>query len=106
MEWKLNTQTRSLLSHSSKITKLVNTVVGENILNRAVSFLHDSEVAKVSSSLATSEAADAIVDAYEKHNASTIVMGCRGTGKVRSFVLGSVSQAVAHRATCSVVIVK
>jgi len=97
---------RTLLSHSNKITRVVNTVAGENILNRAASFLRNSEVANVQSTLATNDAADAIIDACEKHNANTIVMGCRGTGKLRSFVLGSVSQSVAHRASCSVVIVK
>ncbi len=97
---------RTLLSHSNKINQVVNTVAGENILKIAASFLSASAVAKVSAILVKNDAADAIIDAYEKYDADTIVMGCRGTGKLRSFVLGSVSQSVAHRAPCSVVIVK
>jgi len=97
---------RTMLSHSKKINEVVNTVAGENIINRAVGFLHENDIADVSTHLAATDAADAIIEAYEKHNADTIVMGCRGTGRIRGMVLGSVSQTVAHRADCSVIIVK
>jgi nucleotide-binding universal stress UspA family protein len=38
--------------------------------------------------------------------AELIVVGRRGLGGVRSFLLGSVSQQVVHRATCPVVVVQ
>jgi len=97
---------RTVLSQSKKINKVINTIAGENLLNRAVIFLHQNGVENVSSHIASDDAADAIIEASEKSSADTIVMGCRGTGKLHGMVLGSVSQSVAHRAKCSVVMVK
>jgi len=97
---------RTLLAQSNKTTNIVNTLAGENILKRAVSYLHKRNIVSVSSHLATNDAVEAILDVSKKHDADTIVMGCRGTGRLRGMVLGSVSQSVAHQANCSVVIVK
>ena len=41
----------------------------------------------------------------QAHDAELIVVGSRGFGAVKSFVLGSVSQHVLHGATCPVVII-
>jgi len=97
---------RTMLSQSKKINNVVNTLAGENILKRAVDYLHERNIASVSSHLASTDAVEAILDECKKHNADTVVMGCRGTGRLRGMVLGSVSQSVAHQASCSVVIVK
>jgi nucleotide-binding universal stress UspA family protein len=48
----------------------------------------------------------AIVDEAEKWDADLIVIGSHGYGNVKRFVLGSVSQAVAAHAPCSVEIVR
>jgi len=97
---------RNVLSHSNKITKLVNTLAGENVLNRASVFLHGEDLTNVTTHMATGNAADAIIEASKQFEADTIVMGCRGTNSLSGLVFGSVSQSVAHRAKCSVVIVK
>lgn len=47
-----------------------------------------------------------IVEDAEQWGADLIVMGCHGFGPVRRFLLGSVSQAVAAHAPCSVQIVR
>jgi nucleotide-binding universal stress UspA family protein len=95
-----------MLSHSDSITQVVNTLAGENIIKRALSFLRNAGVANIQSYLIEGDPADVILEAREKHQADTIVMGCRGTGKLKGLLMGSVSQSVAHSADCSVVIVK
>jgi nucleotide-binding universal stress UspA family protein len=50
-------------------------------------------------------AADHIVSACERKDAALLVVGSRGRGELTSAVLGSVSNAVAGRAPCPVVVV-
>lgn len=47
-----------------------------------------------------------IVEQAEQWGADLIVVGCHGFGPVKRFLLGSVSQAVAVHAPCSVAIVR
>ena len=47
-----------------------------------------------------------IVEQAEQWGADLIVVGCHGFGPVKRFLLGSVSQAVAVHAPCSVEIVR
>lgn len=46
-----------------------------------------------------------ILDVAELRQASEIIIGSRGLGRFRSFVLGSVAQKVIHGATCPVLVV-
>lgn len=48
---------------------------------------------------------DVIVDVAEKGNHDVIVLGSRGLGAVKRFLLGSVSDDVSYKAKCSVLIV-
>ncbi len=48
---------------------------------------------------------DVIVDMAEKGNHDLIVLGSRGLGAVKRFLLGSVSDDVSYKAKCSVLIV-
>ncbi|MGA3191572.1 MAG: universal stress protein [Candidatus Bathyarchaeia archaeon] len=48
---------------------------------------------------------DVIVDVAEKGNHDLIVLGSRGLGTVKRFLLGSVSDDVSYKAKCSVLIV-
>lgn len=49
--------------------------------------------------------ADALIDVAESTKADLIVIGNRGMGGVKRFVLGSVPNKVSHHAPCSVLIV-
>ena len=48
--------------------------------------------------------ADLILDTAEQHRAGLIVVGHRGLGAVRRFILGSVSSKLAHHARCAVLL--
>ena len=50
-------------------------------------------------------AADRIIDVCKEETAAFVVLGSRGRGDLKSAVLGSVSNTVASRAPCPVVIV-
>lgn len=97
---------RTMVSHSAKVARIVNSLHGELILRKAVSALHDKGVKSVKPIQVEGDPADRIIESSEQHDVDTIVMGCRGVGKLKGIVLGSSSQSVAHRAKCSVVIVK
>lgn len=51
--------------------------------------------------LGKSDPADFILKTAHEIDADLIVLGRRGLGSVRSLALGSISQAVAHGATCA-----
>lgn len=59
---------------------------------------------KVSGRLAEPPAAKALIEASKA--ASLLVVGSRGLGGVKEFMLGSVSSSCAHQAHCPVVIVR
>ena len=60
--------------------------------------------AKVDGRLVEGEAAEAIIEAAD--GADLIVVGSRGRGGFRSLLLGSVSSAVIHHASCPTVVVR
>jgi nucleotide-binding universal stress UspA family protein len=47
----------------------------------------------------------AVIDAVAKHKAEAVFIGRRGRGRVKSLLLGSVSDYVVHHAPCPVVVV-
>jgi nucleotide-binding universal stress UspA family protein len=51
-------------------------------------------------------AANVIVKVAQEESADLIVLGSRGLNGIEAFLLGSVSERVAHRAPCSVLIVR
>jgi nucleotide-binding universal stress UspA family protein len=61
---------------------------------------------KVSQNLLTGRPADTIVEKAQKEEFDLIVMGSRGLGGIKELLLGSVSDRVADRASCPVLIVK
>lgn len=99
-------QAGAILSHHRDVSRIINTIMGESLLASASERLHDEELVDIEVLLVEGHAEERILQFAEERDVDTIVMGCRGTGRLGSILLGSVSQAVAHAATCSVVMVK
>lgn len=78
------------------------------IVDRALSKLKaaEDESLKVTSEIVEGAPNNAILDVAERWGADLIVVGSRGLGALRRFLLGSVSHSVALHAKCSVEIVR
>ena len=75
----------------------------EKTLSSIVADVAGERAAEVERVLAEGPAGEAIL--ANAHDAELVVVGSRGFGAVRGFMLGSVSQHVVHGATCPVVVV-
>jgi len=76
--------------------------LGERILSDALKAV---EKVKVDKKVEFGVPSDKIVRVAEKGNHDLIILGSRGLGTVKRFLLGSVSDDVAHKAKCSVLII-
>jgi nucleotide-binding universal stress UspA family protein len=81
------------------------TMIGNQILAEAAD-LAAARVADVRRVLSGDHPAQAIAAAAAEAKADLIVMGSRGLGRLKGFLLGSVSQEVVHDAACACLIVK
>ena len=97
---------RMILSRQGSIAKAVNSIIGESILARTEQRLHRRDVGKVTTRLAEGEPAARILECADERGVDAIVMGSHGHGRLEGMLMGSVSQAVAHRARCTVITVK
>jgi nucleotide-binding universal stress UspA family protein len=61
---------------------------------------------RVSHNIRWGDAAGMILEEAEDWKPDTIFLGARGLGRVKRFLLGSVSSAIAAKAKCSVEIVR
>ena len=78
--------------------------VAEQVLQRAAALTDDGlEVETVSRQ---GDPAEVIAQVAEDRGAELIVVGDRGLGAVKRFLLGSVSDKLAHHAPCNVLIVR
>lgn len=77
----------------------------EDAIRREILALGDLPV-RVETVIRTGSPADEIVAAAREVDADLIVVGSRGRGGVRAALLGSVSDAVLHHATCPVLVVR
>jgi len=96
----LNVEERRLYDSSPKAAK----DIGEKILSKALDVIGKKKI-RVDKRLEFGVPSDSIVEFAEKGNYDLIVLGSRGLGTVRRFLLGSVSDDVSHKAKCSVLIV-
>jgi len=79
----------------------------KNILEEALKKAKETKPKiKISKQLANGRPAEKIVEIANKEKFDLIVMGSRGTGGIKEFFLGSVSDRVADDASCPVLLVK
>lgn len=83
----------------------VITAVGDQIMARAVARCAELGVEVATRSIRHGDYADEILDAATACAADVVVIGTRGLGRVRSTVLGSVSQKILNHASCNVLTV-
>jgi nucleotide-binding universal stress UspA family protein len=78
--------------------------LGERVLARSLGAVEKRKL-KVDKRLEVGVASDTIVEVAEKGKYDVIVLGSRGLGAVKRFLLGSVSDDVTQKARCSVLVV-
>ncbi len=77
----------------------------ESILKKSID-IGEKKGVRIESKLRKGDAASNILNNSKKEDYDTIIMGRRGTGKLRQLVLGSTSTKVLNHSDCTVVIVK
>jgi nucleotide-binding universal stress UspA family protein len=77
----------------------------ESILKKSID-IGERKGVRIESKLKKGDAASNILNYSKKEDYDTIIMGRRGTGKLRQLVLGSTSTKVLNHSDCTVVIVK
>ena len=88
-----------------EVLERVSQAAGADTLAPAAALLMAAGVA-YESEVAAGDPAHTIIDIAERYRCDLIVMGARGTGALRSALLGSVSNEVLHAASVPVMIVK
>ena len=96
---------RDLLSRTEHEAQVVSKM-GDLILLRARQQALEAGVELVETCSATGDYADGILDAIDETGADLVVMGHRGLGRIKRFLLGSVSNKVAQQAGSAVLIVQ
>ncbi len=79
------------------------------LVERVAAMIRDSKKGKnlkIETRVVEGSPKEVILDESNRWQADLILMGCHGYGNVKRFMLGSVSQAVALHAPCSVQIVR
>ena len=87
------------------VLQRVSTAAGVDALQPAEAMLMAAEVV-YEREIASGDPAHTIIDVAERYACDMILMGARGTGALRSALLGSVSNEVLHAARIPVMIVK
>lgn len=77
----------------------------ESILKKSID-IGEKKGVRIESKMKKGDAASNILNYSKKEDYDTIIMGRRGTGKLRQLVLGSTSTKVLNHSDCTVVIIK
>ncbi len=80
--------------------------VTQQILDRTKALAAKSKVKDVKTRIVEGDPADGILDAARKDRANLIVLGTRGFGELKGWIVGSVSHKIAAEARCPVLTVK
>jgi nucleotide-binding universal stress UspA family protein len=87
-----------------KASPTVAKELGERVLARSVGAVEKRKL-RIDKRLEIGVASDTIVEVAEKGKCDVIVLGSRGLGAVKRFLLGSVCDDVTQKARCSVLVV-
>jgi len=96
----LNVQEHRLHKASPEVAE----ELGDKIFSKASDAIGKQKL-KIEKRLEIGVTSDKIFEVAEKGNYDLIVLGSRGLGTVKRFLLGSISDDVSHKAKCSVLIV-
>ncbi len=94
-----------LLAHDAEVIEEVSAQAGLHLLAPAVALVREAGV-EHEIEVARGDPAHTLIDVLENFGCDMVVMGARGTGTLRSALLGSVSHEVLHAAAVPVMIVK
>ena len=94
-----------VVAHDPQVLEQVSASAGAHTLLAAQALLDEAKIA-YECEVASGDPAHTLVDIVERFGCDMVVMGARGTGTVRSALLGSVSNEVLHAAGVPVMIVK
>lgn len=79
--------------------------IAENILDKASKEISKSGIV-CDSVIEQGDPGRIIVELAENNDCDLIVMGSRGLGRIKSFLLGSVSNYVLHHTNCPIMLIK
>lgn len=96
---------REFLAHPEVDRWRAITEIGNHIVAEARDRAEEAGARNVSAMTVNGDYADGILDTAEEIGADLIVIGRRGLGRIRSAILGSVSNKVMQNAECSVLAV-
>jgi nucleotide-binding universal stress UspA family protein len=94
-----------VLAHDADLLKRASAAAGLHALEAGKALASAAGIT-FEREVASGDPAHTIIDIAERFGCDLIVMGARGTGLLRSALLGSVSQAVLHASEVPVMIVK
>ena len=94
-----------LLAHDPQVIEQVSAKAGLHLLEPARALVREAGV-ECEIEVAAGDPAHTLIDILENFACDLVVMGARGTGRLRSALLGSVSHEVLHAAPVPVMIVK
>ena len=95
-----------LLAREAERSAAMRNMIGERLLSDSERLARSGGVPNVQTILAHGDPARMILTVANENTAEAIVLGSRGFGELRSFLLGSVSHKIAHVAHCTTIIVK
>ena len=97
---------KAALEQHASTQAAVRSILSDQLVARSERHVKENGITDVCTLFSSGDPAHEILEAAATDNIDGIVMGTRGMGKLSGLVMGSVSQTVAHRAECDVVLVK
>ena len=94
-----------LLARSAEVIEQASADAGAHALQPAEALLRNAGL-QFESEVAAGDPAHTLIDILERFGCDMVVMGARGTGTLRSAMLGSVSHEMLHAAPVPVLIVR